>query len=249
MPFFSDDDAQTPDTVVGMTFRREGDQPVVLARPQTSPTVLLVEDSGVAADAIGMLLRSAGARVRRADSIQAADRHLRSFAPEAVIIDPGLPDGNGLKLVRRLWLMGANRPRLIVVSGDEDAEETAQVAGADRFFAKPLTAAALLREILTESGVSTATVALPAPVVATLIADLQGARLLVLQAALSGRADQMVYPMQFLSSLAQSSGLHELEYALQQQRNGCETPRDLALTLARMIGAQVDLAAAARASF
>ena len=63
-------------------------------------TILLVEDSRSASEAIRLFAAESGARVRRADSLHAASRHLAIYRPNVVMVDLGLPDGDGLATVR-----------------------------------------------------------------------------------------------------------------------------------------------------
>ena len=58
-------------------------------------TILLVEDSRSASEAIRLYAAESGARVRRADSLHAASRHLAIYRPSVVMVDLGLPDGDG----------------------------------------------------------------------------------------------------------------------------------------------------------
>ncbi|QIK40843.1 response regulator [Pontibrevibacter nitratireducens] len=231
------DSTYKSDNVVGLTFRREEELPVTICRPIVPPSVLIVEDSACAADAYSLLLRSIGARVRWADSLRAANRHLRSFAPNTVLVDPGLPDGNGLRLIRRLWLMGASRPRLIVVSGDNEIARDSLAAGADHFLEKPLSAATFLAEILTRTGRDAPSLQSQMPMAssALLRRDLQEARIHILKAVLSGREGQLLYPLQFLRSLARDGGLTPLSLLLDRFQSGVDSARDLAMGLADMI--------------
>jgi CheY-like chemotaxis protein len=108
-------------------------------RPLLGNTVLIVEDSRFASEALRLMSVRSGARIRRADSLASARRHLRVYRPTAVIIDLGLPDGSGLDLIADL---AAQLPRIDVIlatSGDEALAEAAHAAGADGFLAKPLT--------------------------------------------------------------------------------------------------------------
>ena len=87
-------------------------------RPLLGLTILIVEDSRYSCEAMRfMALR--GARLRRADSIQSAKRHLRVYMPSAIIVDVGLPDGSGLDLIRELSSARPRVPALIGTSGDE----------------------------------------------------------------------------------------------------------------------------------
>ncbi|PVA06723.1 response regulator [Thalassorhabdomicrobium marinisediminis] len=114
-------------------------RPPTAARPLLGLTVLVVEDSRFASDAMRLLCLRSGARIRRADSLFHAHRHLAAYRPSVVIVDIGLPDGSGVDLIRNL--AGAhNRVEAILgTSGDPDGELLAHKAGADGFLAKPLT--------------------------------------------------------------------------------------------------------------
>lgn len=107
-------------------------------RPLLGLTVLVVEDSRFACDAMRLLCLRSGARIRRADCLKSARRHLQVYRPSVVIADLGLPDGSGADLIAEL--AGAS-PRVEVIlgtSGDSFSEEVALAAGADGFLAKPV---------------------------------------------------------------------------------------------------------------
>ena len=224
------------DRVVTLTFRPEREMTNLPTRARC-PSVLVVEDSSACADATGLLLRAAGARVRWADCMASALRHLRSFAPLTVIVDPGLPDGSGLDLIARLRALGEGCPRIVVISGDEAHETAARDAGADRFLLKPVPAAVLLREILIDRRGGVPDLVVPPIAAPALVADLQRARLDVLRAALSTRAEDLDYPMQFLRALTRGADLGELHRMLDRVEAGRDSARDLAAALARMIDA------------
>lgn len=115
-------------------------------RPLLGMTILAVEDSRFAGDGLRLMCLHSGARIRRADSISAAHRHLRVYRPTVALIDLGLPDGSGLDLIREL---SGQRPRIAVllgVSGDEMGHIQALRAGADGFLAKPLRNLATFQE-------------------------------------------------------------------------------------------------------
>ena len=115
-------------------------------QPLLGLSVLLVEDSQVAGEAIRVMCLRSGARLRRASSLAAADRHLRTWAPRVVIVDIGLPDGSGAGLIRRLAAVQNRVDALIGLSGDPDMEGVALSAGADGFLAKPIASVAALQE-------------------------------------------------------------------------------------------------------
>lgn len=101
-------------------------------------TVLAVEDSRYACEALRLICQRAGARLRRAETLQAARAHLRVYRPEVVIIDLGLPDGRGEALIRDL-VLSPRRPRVVLgTSGNPMGRDLALAAGADGFLDKPL---------------------------------------------------------------------------------------------------------------
>ena len=107
-------------------------------RPLLGLTVLVVEDSRYASESLRLMCLHSGARIRRADCLASARRHLKVYRPSAAIVDLGLPDGSGLGLIRD---MAAARPRIGVIlatSGDDTTGPSARAAGADDFLAKPL---------------------------------------------------------------------------------------------------------------
>ncbi|MBU2359945.1 response regulator [Loktanella sp. M215] len=107
-------------------------------RPLLGLTVLVVEDSRFACEAVRMLCLRSGARIRRADSLASARKHLSVYRPTVVIVDVGLPDGSGLALIQSL---SQGLPRIDVIlgtSGDPGSEDKVIAAGADGFIGKPI---------------------------------------------------------------------------------------------------------------
>ena len=111
-------------------------------RPLLGLTVLGVEDSRFASDALRLMCLRLGARIRRADSLASAERHLRVYRPTVVIIDIGLPDGSGLDLVETLAEARPRPPVLLATSGDATTRADALSKGADGFIEKPATSLA-----------------------------------------------------------------------------------------------------------
>lgn len=118
------------------------------ARPLQGLTVLLVEDSRLASEAMRLLCLRSGARIRRADSLKSATRHLRAYRPGVAIIDMGLPDGDGAGLIAQIASTTPRVPVILGLSGDPDAEEAALAAGADGFLAKPVENLALFQQAI-----------------------------------------------------------------------------------------------------
>lgn len=115
-------------------------------RPLLGRTVLLVEDSLTACEAMRLLGVRSGARMRRAGDLAQAERHLRVWRPSVAIVDIGLPDGSGAGLIARLARAEPRIEAIIGTSGDPGAMEAAMQAGADGFIAKPVTSLAVFQE-------------------------------------------------------------------------------------------------------
>lgn len=117
-------------------------------RPLLGLTVLVVEDSNFAAEALRLLCLRSGARIRRADSLKSARHHLQAYRPSVLIVDLGLPDGSGSELIEE---MAQARPRISTIlglSGDSFSEDFAIAAGADGFLPKPLSSLAAFQAMI-----------------------------------------------------------------------------------------------------
>ncbi|WP_022706534.1 response regulator [Paracoccus zeaxanthinifaciens] len=117
-------------------------------RPLTGLTVLVIEDSRFASEAVRLLCLRSGARIRRADCLRSAARHLRSYSPMVAIVDLGLPDGNGADLIATLTAAEPRIPVILGMSGDPDGRDTAIGAGADGFLAKPVESLAVFQQTI-----------------------------------------------------------------------------------------------------
>lgn len=99
--------------------------------------VLVVEDEPQMRKFIRASLASHGHRVLEAERASEAIMMLTSHRPEIVLLDLGLPDGDGIELTRQIreW----SRVPIIVLSarGREDDKVTALDAGADDYLTKP----------------------------------------------------------------------------------------------------------------
>jgi CheY-like chemotaxis protein len=116
--------------------------------PMRGITILAVEDSRFASEALRLMCQRSGARLRRAETLAAAQSHLKLYRPDIVIIDLGLPDGRGEALIREL-LQRSPRPRAILgTSGDPQGRALALAAGADGYLEKPLESLHAFQEML-----------------------------------------------------------------------------------------------------
>ncbi len=113
------------------------DRCATAARPLLGLTVLVVEDSRFASEAMRLLCLRSGARIRRADCLGSAHKHLQLYRPSVVLIDLGLPDGSGADLIEELAHATPRIDVILGISGDTGREAEAMAAGADGFLAKP----------------------------------------------------------------------------------------------------------------
>jgi CheY-like chemotaxis protein len=107
------------------------------ALPLQGLTLLAVEDSRFASEALRLLSQRSGARLRRAETLEQAARHLAVYRPDVVIVDLGLPDGDGADLIRALSASCGDGPVVLGTSGDPAGEDAALAAGAAGFLPKP----------------------------------------------------------------------------------------------------------------
>lgn len=106
-----------------------------------------------------MMCQRNGARLRRADCLKSAERHLGVYRPSIVIIDIGLPDCSGLSFIRKLHHESPRIPTILGTSGDELMHHSVLKAGADGFLTKPIESlagfqSALLSQLPTNQQVS-----------------------------------------------------------------------------------------------
>lgn len=118
------------------------------ARPLLGLTVLVVEDSRFACEALRLMCLRSGARIRRADCLASARRHLQCYRPTVIIVDLGLPDGSGTDLIADLARLTPKVPVLLGTSGDVTAAAGVMAAGADGFLAKPYDSLAAFQQAI-----------------------------------------------------------------------------------------------------
>ncbi|WP_298260700.1 response regulator [uncultured Litoreibacter sp.] len=134
-----------PDDTAFMTFASHA----TAQRPLLGLTVLVVEDSRYASEAVRLLCIRSGARIRRADTLTSAHRHLQVYRPSVVIVDLGLPDGSGTDLIAELATEDpSGRPVIIATSGADGQAEAALASGANDFIAKPFSSVCDFQQII-----------------------------------------------------------------------------------------------------
>jgi CheY-like chemotaxis protein len=121
--------------------------------PQTKRRVLVVDDNLDSVHSMAMLLRMMGHEVEFAINGFAAIDVARTFRPDIVLLDIGLPDFKGDNVARQLrWEPGLDKTRFIAITGlpTADVRRQALDAGCEAVYAKPLDPA-LLEELLAKS--------------------------------------------------------------------------------------------------
>jgi CheY-like chemotaxis protein len=103
--------------------------------PLSGVSILAVEDSRFACDALRLICARSGARFRRAETMAAARTLLHSRTPDLVLVDLGLPDGPGEELIANC---AAGGRAVIGMSGVPDGQARALAAGAVFFLQKPI---------------------------------------------------------------------------------------------------------------
>jgi PAS domain S-box-containing protein len=103
--------------------------------------VLVVDDNRDAADSLRVLLENAHQEVRTAYDGAGALDAARSFLPQLVLLDIGMPRMDGYEVARRLRALPLTpRPMLVALTGWGQASDKrrASAAGFDRHFTKPV---------------------------------------------------------------------------------------------------------------
>jgi two-component system KDP operon response regulator KdpE len=111
------------------------------------PSILLVDDDQQIIRAILPAMRVSGFHVTTAGTVSQATRQIDAYEFDTLIVDLGLPDGDGKDVVRHLRKLSA-KPVIIISARHSDIEvEAALTAGANAFLHKPFSTPALVSSI------------------------------------------------------------------------------------------------------
>ena len=111
------------------------------------PLILVVEDDGTVRNLIATTLKSNDYRFLTAADGEAAIAAASTRQPDIVLLDLGLPDMDGVEIIRRIrsW---SQMPIIVISARSEDADKIAALdAGADDYLTKPFSVAELLARL------------------------------------------------------------------------------------------------------
>ncbi|WP_171475348.1 response regulator [Frigoriglobus tundricola] len=108
--------------------------------------LLVVDDHPDSADSLSQLLSLLGHDARAARTCAEARTALdqgAGFAPDVVVLDVRLPDGDGFALAAELRRRLERPPVFIALTGLQDQEQKCHAAGFDHYLLKPVEPARL----------------------------------------------------------------------------------------------------------
>lgn len=111
------------------------------------PLILVVEDDAAVRNLITTTLRAHQYRFLTATNGESAVLEASSHNPEIVLLDLGLPDIDGVEVIRRIrsW---SNLPIIVISARSEDTDKIdALDAGADDYLTKPFSVEELLARL------------------------------------------------------------------------------------------------------
>ena len=120
--------------------------------------ILIVEDAEICRDALEVaLMKAPNLRVRSVTTAEEALQWLAANDVSALVTDLRLPSMDGFALIEEVRARRRSLP-IVVISGDSDPKIPAQVAdlGANAYFAKPYSPAAVLNKLEELIGAATA---------------------------------------------------------------------------------------------
>jgi len=109
------------------------------------PRILVVDDEMGIRRGLGHVLESRGYAVDVASSCAEAEARVQARAPDAMVLDHHLPDGDGIDLMGRLKRLCPGAPVIILTAhGSIELAVQAIKEGAEQFLTKPVDSPALL---------------------------------------------------------------------------------------------------------
>jgi two-component system KDP operon response regulator KdpE len=109
--------------------------------------ILAVEDEPALRSILRALFEAQNYRFAEASTAARAEIEARTHKPDLVLVDLGLPDGDGLEVIRRIRAWSAVPVIVLSARAMEEQKVAALDAGADDYITKPFSAAELLARV------------------------------------------------------------------------------------------------------
>jgi two-component system KDP operon response regulator KdpE len=121
----------------------------------SGPVILIVEDEEPARHALAEYLDRRGYQIHQADTAHEAMRQWDAHRADLVLLDLGLPDLDGVDVIRRIRREGTTPIIILSARGDERDKIAGLEAGADDYLTKPFATDELnarIRAVLRRAG-------------------------------------------------------------------------------------------------
>ncbi len=113
-----------------------------------APLILVVEDDAAIASLVSTALETRGWVPLVAGTAATAIALAAERSPQVILLDLGLPDADGIEVVRRVRTWSEGLPIIVVSARGEDADKIGALdAGADDYLVKPFSVGELLARV------------------------------------------------------------------------------------------------------
>ena len=114
---------------------------------EPTPRILMVEDEAEIRRFVSLALEREGFEVHQADTLQRGLIEAGTRRPDLLVLDLGLPDGDGVDLIRELRTWSTIPIIVLSARSDESDKIEALDAGADDYLIKPFAVGELLARV------------------------------------------------------------------------------------------------------
>jgi len=112
------------------------------------PTIIVIEDEPQLRHVLRMTLEANGFRCVESDSARQGLRDAENHRPDLVLVDLGLPDRDGIEVIRGVRQWATVLPMIVLSARSRETDKIAALdAGADDYVTKPFTVGELLARV------------------------------------------------------------------------------------------------------